>query len=83
VKESEGSEKGLGRELGIERVELGFLEEKSDDLGFKDKREEAEVVAEHAIGSVVVVAVCLDDGKKRNYEVEMKWVWVVWAKSLD
>ncbi|MCI54191.1 hypothetical protein A2U01_0075440, partial [Trifolium medium] len=39
-----------------------------------DKREEAEVVAEHAIGSVVVVVVCLDDGKKWNYEVEMKWV---------
>lgn len=51
VKESEGSEKGLGRvlklsELGMERVEVG-LEEKRD-LGFMEKRE-AEI-AEHAIG---------------------------------
>lgn len=47
MNESEGSEKGLvGRELRVEReVEVGF-EEKSD-LGFKAKREEAEV-AEHA-----------------------------------
>lgn len=49
---SEGSEKGLERELGIERVEIGFLGEMSDELGFRDKREEAEVVDEHAIGSV-------------------------------
>jgi len=67
VKESEGRENGLGRELGIERVEEeGNLGEKSEDLGFRDeKREEAEVVvAEHAM-------VWDDDGK--CYEVEMKW----------
>lgn len=58
--ESEESEKGLGRELGIERVEIGFLGEMSDELGLRDKMEEAEVVGEHAIGSVVCCdVVCL------------------------
>ena len=64
MKESEGRENGLGRELGIERVEEeGNLGEKSEDLGFRDEKRE-EVVAEHAI-------VVDDDGK--CYEVEMEW----------